>query len=109
MNDAKAVFIYTTLSTSREAEALGEVLVRRRLAACVNIYPGIVSIYEWDGKLERDTETAMILKTVPDRAGELMAELARLHPYDEPAILQIPVTDGAQGYLDWLARQTSRR
>ena len=106
-NEQLAVLIYTTLPDEAAARKLGEALVKERLAACVNIFPAMTSIYEWQGKLEHDSEAAMLVKTTGARAREAMRAIANLHPYEEPAILQIPVTGGAQGYLEWLARQTT--
>ena len=104
----QAVLIYTTLPDEEQARRLGEALVKNRLAACVNIFPGMRAIYEWKGALCRESEVAMLVKTMSDRAGEAMAEIALLHPYDEPAILRLDVAAGAAGYLNWMLKQTRR-
>ena len=101
-----AVLIYTTLPDEKTARDIGEALVKARLAACVNILAGMRSIYEWKGELCRDAETAMLIKTVPDRARAAMAELKRLHPYETPAVLLIDVADVAADYLAWMIAQT---
>ncbi len=105
-HEERASLIYTTLPDEEAARNLGEALVKARLAACVNILSGMRSIYEWKGRLEHDEEVVMIVKTVPDRAGECMAEIALLHPYEEPAIIRIPATDVSASYLEWLHEQT---
>ncbi|WP_038034584.1 divalent-cation tolerance protein CutA [Thermopetrobacter sp. TC1] len=104
--EERASLIYTTLPDEEAARTLGEALVKARLAACVNIIPGMRSIYEWKGRLEHDEEVVMIVKTMPDRAGECMAEIALLHPYEEPAIIRLPATDVSASFLDWLHTQT---
>ena len=101
-----AVLIYTTLPDEKTAHDIGEALVKARLAACVNIFAGMRSIYEWKGELCRDAETAMLIKTMTDRADAAMAELKRLHPYETPAVLLIDVADVAADYLDWMIAQT---
>ncbi len=103
------VFIYTTFGAMEEAEELGYELVNRKLAACVNIFPGMVSLYEWQGDVERADEVAMIVKTRKARADETVAEIARLHPYDEPAVLVIPLAGGSQPFINWIAAQTAAR
>ncbi len=106
MSEAKAVFIYTTLPDMDTAREIGEALVKERLAACVNLFPGMHSIYEWQGRLEHDKEVAAIFKTTPERAEAAEARIAALHPYEVPAILRLPVEHVNAPYLDWLTRQT---
>jgi periplasmic divalent cation tolerance protein len=102
----KAVLVYSTFPTLDAAEAAGAALVDARLAACVNILPGMISIYVWDGKRHRDAETVMIVKTRAAMADLVIAETRRLHPYENPALLVLPVEGGAPAYLDWLFGQT---
>ena len=102
----QALLIYSTLPGEEAARSIGETLVKERLAACVNIIPGMRSIYEWKGKLEHDAEVVLIAKTMPERADALAARLAELHPYEVPAILRLPVMEVNTAYLDWLRRQT---
>ncbi|MDD9912379.1 MAG: divalent-cation tolerance protein CutA [Alphaproteobacteria bacterium] len=80
------VMIYTTFSNRHDAETLGEDLVNRGYAACVNITPTHTSIYRWEGQVQRQEEVAMIVKTSRNRVDEVMLEVHRLHPYDVPAI-----------------------
>src|SRR6185295_5061581 len=83
----RAVFVYTTWPTSAEAEAAGRALVERRLAACVNILPGMISHYRWQGKIERAEEAVMIVKTRASLASAVSDAVKDLHSYDTPAIL----------------------
>ena len=103
----KAVFIYTTVPEMKAAEAIGEMLVREKLAACVNVWPLIHSIYEWEGEIQYDEEAAMSVKTTPERADAAADKIAELHPYEVPAILRLPVWEVNQPYLDWLREQTA--
>lgn len=100
------VLIYTTFPGEAEAEEAGEALVERRLAACVNIYPGMRSVYRWQGAVERDRETGMFVKTRRALAETVMAALREVHPYEMPALLVIPVEGGSADYCAWIAEST---
>jgi periplasmic divalent cation tolerance protein len=90
-----------------EAERIGEVLIDRGLAACVNIFPGMTSIYVWEGKRQRESETAMLIKTRQAAAAKLIAEVRALHSYANPAIVVLPIIEGSADFLAWIATQTS--
>ncbi len=83
------------------AEEIATALVEQRLAACVNIGGPVRSIYRWQGKVEKEEEELLIIKTTPRRWPGLRDTLARLHPYDVPEIIALPVTDGHPDYLRW--------
>jgi periplasmic divalent cation tolerance protein len=102
----RAVFVYTTWPTTVEAEAAGRALVERRLAACVNILPGMVSHYRWQGKVERAEETVMIIKTRALLADAVSDAVRELHSYDTPAILVLPLESVEKTYLAWLLAET---
>jgi periplasmic divalent cation tolerance protein len=104
----RAVFVYTTWPSTVEAERAGRVLVERRLGACVNILPGMVSLYRWEGKVERAEETVMIVKTRASLAGQVEAAVKELHSYTTPAIVVLPVETMEQGYFRWLMAETER-
>lgn len=97
----------TTCADSDSAASLAALLVERRVAACVNIVPGIRSIYRWQGKIEDETECLLIIKTVAGRVAELKASIAELHSYDVPELVVLPVEAGASSYLNWIAEQTA--
>jgi periplasmic divalent cation tolerance protein len=103
----KLVLVYATFSSTEEAAAIGEELVKARLAGCVNIVPGMLSIYEWEGQLHRDAEAAMIIKTRAGLAEAVIAQVTAKHSYDNPALLVLRVDGGAAAYLDWLRAQTT--
>jgi len=102
----RAVFVYTTWPTTVEAETAGRALVERKLAACVNILPGMISIYRWQGNVERAEEAVMIIKTRTSLAAAVSDAVKELHSYDTPAILVMPLESVEKGYLGWLLAAT---
>jgi periplasmic divalent cation tolerance protein len=104
----KPVLIYSTFPTAAEAERIGGALVDRGLAACVNIFDGMTSIYIWEGKRERGAEAAMLIKTRNVLASQVMAEVKKLHPYTNPVLLVLPVSDGSEDFMRWIADQTAK-
>jgi periplasmic divalent cation tolerance protein len=103
----RAVFVYTTFPSLVEAERTGRALVEQRLCACVNILPGMVSHYWWQGAIERGEEVVMIIKTRASLAERVQAAVKEMHSYTTPAILVLPVESVDQGYLDWLMAETA--
>jgi periplasmic divalent cation tolerance protein len=102
----RAVFVYTTWPSSVEAEQAGRALVEQRLAACVNILPNMVSLYWWEGKIDRGEEVVMIVKTRAALAGAVEAAVKAMHPYATPAILVIPLESVEKTYLGWIMAET---
>jgi periplasmic divalent cation tolerance protein len=102
----RAVFVYTTYPSIVEAEQAGRTIVERRLAACVNILPGMVSHYWWQGALERGEEVVMIIKTRASLAESVRKAVKEMHSYTTPAILVIPLESVDQAYLDWMMAET---
>ncbi len=102
----KAVLVYATFPSLETAEAEGARLVDAGLAACVNVLPGMVSIYVWNGERHRDAEVVMIAKTRRSLADRVVAETRRRHPYDNPALIVIPVEGGSADYIGWLLAET---
>jgi len=81
-------------------------VLERRLAACVNILPGMISHYWWQGTIERGEEVVMIIKTRRSLAEQVRAVVKDMHSYTTPAILVLPIEGGEPGYLDWLMKET---
>jgi periplasmic divalent cation tolerance protein len=102
----KPVLIYATFPSAAEAERIGGALVDQGLAACVNVLPGMTAIYVWEGKRQRESEAAMVIKTRAALADRAVAEARRLHPYTNPALVVLPLTGGSQDFLRWIAEQT---
>src|SRR5438445_13415488 len=107
MNVERAVLVYTTYPSTVEAERAGRALVERHLCACVNILPGMISHYWWQGAIERGEEVVMIIKTRASLAEQVRAAVKEMHSYTTPAFLVLPVEGGEPGYLDWLMRETA--
>lgn len=99
----KPILIYSTFPSKDEARQVGAALVQDSLAACVNIIPGMMSVYVWDGKVEEGTEAVMLIKTIAGRQAAVIDAVARLHSYDNPAIIVLPIEGGASAFLDWIA------
>ena len=103
----RAVFVYTTYPSLVEAERAGRAIVERRLAACVNILPGMISHYRWQGQIERGEEVVMIFKTRASLAEAVRAAVKESHAYDTPAIVVLPVEGGDPDYLAWIMAETA--
>ncbi|MGD8368647.1 MAG: divalent-cation tolerance protein CutA [Desulfobacterales bacterium] len=97
--------LYTTAGSAEEAYRIGRHLVENGLAACVNIFAGMHSLYLWDGELQDDAEVAMICKTTAERAGQAAEAIREAHSYDCPCVLSFPVVGGNPGFLEWIAAQ----
>ena len=102
----RAVFVYTTYPSIVEAEEAGRALVEQRLAACVNILPGMISHYRWEGKIERGEEVVMLIKTRASLAEAVRAAVKTRHSYTTPAILVLPIESIDQTYLAWVMAET---
>lgn len=100
MSEFLVVFI--TAAPGEEAQRLAQALVREKLAACVNRIPGVESTYVWEGRIERDAEDLLIVKTRADLFDRLKARVEALHGYDVPEVIALPVTNGSDGYLGWM-------
>jgi periplasmic divalent cation tolerance protein len=106
MDTERAVFVYTTYPSVVEAEKAGRALVERRLCACVNILPGMVSYYWWKGALERGEEAVMIIKTRASLSERIFAAVKAMHSYTTPAILVLPIESVEPTYLKWIIAET---
>lgn len=100
------IVVYTTFATENDARKVGGELVAEKLAACVNIFPGMVSVYRWEGAVETAGETAMLVKTRKDMQSQVLEALKAKHPYSVPALLVFEPRHVAASYLEWLSRQT---
>ncbi len=99
------IFIYITCKNKKEAKKIGLFLVKKRLAACVNIFPLIKSIFRWQGKIEKKNEAVLIVKTIKNNFPKVEKEVKRLSGFTTPCILEIPITRGNKDYLKWLQKE----
>ncbi len=104
-DDARVVLM--TAPDQEVAQRIARTLVEERLAACVNLVPGVRSIYRWQGAVEEDAEVLLLAKTGRTRCAALAARVQALHPYELPEIVVLPVDGGSQRYLDWIVSESS--
>ncbi len=104
----EAIVVLVNLPDLATAEKLARRLVESGLAACVNIFPMMTSIYRWQGNVEQTNEVTALVKTTRTRYEELEAAVTELHPYDVPEIIALPIVAGLPAYLHWLAQETNR-
>src|SRR5438045_2505648 len=96
------VFAYITCRKKSEAKKIGKVLLQERLAACINIFDKMHSMYWWNNKIEEANETVLIAKTTKKLFPKLAEKVKSIHSYEVPCILQVPIPDGNREYVDWL-------
>ena len=103
--DTGFIVVLVTASGQEEAESIATALVEDQLAACVNVISGCRSIYRWEGKLQRDDEALMVIKTRRDRFTDLETRVRELHSYDVPEVIALDMTAASSGYLQFLSDQ----
>ena len=101
-NGGRYRVVLVTCGSIAEARRIGRAVVEHNLAACANIVSGVESIYRWKGKVERAREVLVIMKTTAARLRELEREVERLHSYDVPEFIVLPIVAGSKGYLRWI-------
>ena len=101
-----AIVLLCTCCSEKEGRLLAEALVESKLAACVNLLPGVHSIYRWEGEVEKAAEVLLLIKSTADRFDDLRARITELHSYDTPEIIALPIVAGSDRYLDWIRRET---
>ena len=101
-NAADALVVLTTLEKQEDGERLAKLLVERELAACVQILPPMISIYRWQGAIERANEVLLLIKTTRAAYPRLEITIKENHPYQTPEIIALPVEAGLDDYLNWL-------
>lgn len=102
MSKLNVRLVYMTFPSKKEAKRTGEALLKERLAACVNVFSDMRSVYWWKGEIESSKEVVMIAKTSVRKYPALKKRVLELHSYECPCILMINIEDGHKGYLDWL-------
>lgn len=100
------LFVYATASTHEEAQKIAKQLVEQRLVACVNIIPGIHSVYRWEGKVTESAEVVMIMKTAHGKFKDLERVFVANHSYVCPALVAIPIAQGLPAFLEWVRDNT---
>lgn len=96
------IVVLTTAHNSEEAVRIAELLVNKKIAACVQILPEMESIYVWKGEMQRERELLLLAKTTRANFADLEREVRAIHSYETPEIIALPITDGSEPYLKWL-------
>jgi periplasmic divalent cation tolerance protein len=105
--DEQPIVVMMTAGSVENAEAIARALVSERIAACVNVLPGVRSTYRWEGKVAVDSECLLLVKTVRGRFAALEARVKSLHTYELPEVIALDVAAGAKAYLEWLCAAVS--
>ena len=100
-------FVYITAEHATEARAIGRALVEERLAACVNILEGRLSIYRWQGEVREDSEAVLLVKTRDDLVPALTERVLALHSYETPCIVAMPISGGNNAFVEWIHTETT--
>ncbi len=101
------VLVYMTAETPEQARAIGDALIVGRYAACVNILGSATSVFHWQGRVQENEEVALIAKTTEQRLEALVAEVRRIHTYDVPCIVAMPIIGGDNDFLEWIATEVT--
>jgi periplasmic divalent cation tolerance protein len=99
--------VVTTAERQEDARRIADLLVAKRLAACVQIVGPVTSVYRWQGKVESAEEWQCLIKTRHALADDVAEAIREVHPYDLPEIIAVPIVTGSREYLTWLTEQTS--
>ena len=103
------IVVLSTCASPMEAQRVARALVEKRLAACVNVMPGVQSVYHWKEAVEESEEVLLVIKSSRALFSQLRGEIERLHSYELPEVIAIPIVDGSEGYLTWLDRELAEK
>ena len=103
------VVVLSTCGSSEEAGRVARALIEKRLAACVNVLPGVRSVYRWKDVIEDEEEVLLLIKTSRPLMEELRGEIERLHSYEVPEVIALAVVDGSGRYLAWMNRELAHK
>ncbi|MFM7022850.1 MAG: divalent-cation tolerance protein CutA [Flavobacteriales bacterium] len=99
------VMVYVVCSSEMEASSIGKELVESRLAACVNIFPAVQSIYWWEGKVKNGKEVALFAKTHYSKFEPIRQKVMEMHSYECPCVITLAIKEGDEDYLDWIGKE----
>jgi len=99
------IVVLTTCKSAEEAAQIARALVEKKLAACVSVMPTVRSFYRWKGAVEDEQESLLVIKSSRGLFDQLRVEIEKLHSYEVPEVIAVPIVDGSEGYLEWLERE----
>ena len=99
------IVVLSACASMEEARRLARALVEKRLAACVNVMPGIRSVYRWKDAIEEEEEVFLLMKSSRALLDDVRAEIERMHSYEVPEVIALPIVDGSERYLSWMNRE----
>jgi periplasmic divalent cation tolerance protein len=102
---SERIVVLITTGSPEEAERIAQALVAEMLAACVNIIPGVTSVYRWQGEVHRDQECLLVVKSRQDVLDDLVRRVQALHSYEVPEVIALPLVGGNEAYLSWIDRE----
>lgn len=102
------IVIYITTPSLEKGQEIADIIVKEKLAACVNVIPNISSTYFWQGNIEKDDESLLIIKTRKDKFENLEKRVKEVHPYSVPEIIALPIIAGSNDYLKWIDESLDR-
>ena len=102
MRKADRIVVLITAGSKEEAHKIARLLVKQKKAACVNIVPGVDSLFRWKGKINSTRETLLLAKTRASLLPEIISLVQKAHSYEVPEIIALPITGGSEDYLEWL-------
>lgn len=106
MSNNEFIVVLTTCSSEKEAKVIAKTLIEESLIACANVLPGVLSFFNWQGKLCEEDEVLMMMKSHTCHLDKIVERVQDLHSYDIPEIIALPVVGGSEAYLDWVRQET---
>lgn len=102
------IVVLSTCANAEDADRIARALVEKRLAACVSVVPALRSYYRWQDRLETSDEVLLVIKTSRELFASLQSEIVKIHGYEVPEILALPIVEGSENYLNWLDSNLDR-
>lgn len=103
------IVVLSTCGSAKEAALIARALVEKKLAACVNVMPAVRSFYRWKNAIEDEQESLLVIKSSRALFSQLRAEIEKLHSYEVPEVVAVPIVDGSERYLEWLERELAAK
>lgn len=108
MEEFADIVVFITTANAEEAQRIADVLLNKRKAACINIVPGVSSLFWWQGKLDSAAESLLIVKTRASVLSQVVNLVKQHHSYDVPEVIALPIVGGNQDYLEWMDREVKQ-